>query len=860
MARIRLPSPPNVYDKTWANQYTRVIEQQVEDLWNATVVRTVENDYYVFLRATGNAVRDTAALQAVIDAVPDGAIIDLCNTLFSIKTAEPDDVYWYYASQPSRPVFAGIKLTRGNITIRNGRFRQELPDSAYSSGYRPALFCTYVNLQRGTLRNLTFENLSFDFKSTSLIALAAAFYLVGVDGVRLIRNKYYTSGQSHAVTITSVSGDAQINWTAHGYEDPATIRFSGDDLPVEIEADRDYFIRPAVGSDPNAMRISETDDGPMVPLASGTYAATAYAVQLLGRCLTVDNCDNVLDDHCEYDHIRQGWFANCNRDVTFDSPTFNVFAEAMDIDIGLVGASIINPTFTNGYREGQGMDLAGVVDVQIIGVQSDRAAQAFQIYTKARNAEDYTALDRNHYSWPCVFTLGSPGIITSVATATGAPNTPCPILEDERLWIDEPSGLYTFPTGVDKFTTYRAKNVDSVAGTFNIYADTDVTKTAINFTGSVSGTFEFFMIAEVADITTCKNILIDNVTITNGLGIDNDIMLSTERQLRAGVDRAQALRGVGPFVQDLTMTNVNVSQSKRILVNEGQNITLQNINLTDCSPGSDDGSATRPGAALVLLQSRNDTDAIAESILSGTVENVVVTNSQGMGVFIYRPSNFSINRITVDGFNLQEEDNTAYGVRGSQMAGKPGLKTLGEIVVTNGLSGGTVTAVDFWPEVASGVDGFFQLNGPFLLESSGSIKIKGDLGPLVINQSARVIPSQAVGATAIQIPLETERLCGGKFLYASLQNLAAITGSAINYSNLRIRKVDSAGTVSNITSDKAIDDAAVSAATSRDWNVDPTNAATDVLAGEYVYAELTRTGTGSTIPNLLLTYVFVPYV
>jgi hypothetical protein len=35
MATIRFPSPPRVYDNTWANQYTRLLEQQVELIWNA---------------------------------------------------------------------------------------------------------------------------------------------------------------------------------------------------------------------------------------------------------------------------------------------------------------------------------------------------------------------------------------------------------------------------------------------------------------------------------------------------------------------------------------------------------------------------------------------------------------------------------------------------------------------------------------------------------------------------------------------------------------------------------------------------------------------------------------------------------
>lgn len=821
-----------------------------------TQSRVLSNSSLIEIRGTGTAAYDTALLQATIDGAADNAVIDLGNTEFALKTAEPDDPYWYYVSSPARRIYPAVKLLRSNITIRNGRFRHELPDTAYAAGDRPTLFSTNLNLQRNTLRNITFEDLEFDFRSPGAVTLCAAATFLGVNGLRLIRNRYFTSGDSHAVTLTSSSGNLLVNWTAHGYSVPATIRFSGDTLPAVIEPGRDYFIRTVTT---DSFEISEESNGTALALASGTYSATAYAIQMRGRCLTIDNCDNVLDDHPEYDHIRQGWFANCNRDVVIDTPRFNIFAEAIDIDIGLTRGKIINPTFTNAFNEGQGLDLSNVVDFQLTGLTADRVTQAYQIYAKTENAENYEEFNGFHYSWPCVFTTGTPGTITSVATATGFDDVPCPITADMRFWIDEPSSAYTMPTGAAIFTTYRAKNVNAATGTFEFYADADGTKTSINLSGSPSGTFTLKVISETADMTVCKNIIVDNVTITNALGTDNDVMISNERACRAGTDRNQGQTGMGVFVQNITLSNHTIVNGTRLLVNEAENITIRDLKMVNCAPGTNNGSGASPGAALALRQSSNDTTAISQSLLSGTVDGVEIVDSQGMGVYASRPENIRLSNIKVDGYNLQASDDTAYGIRGALMADRGGVKTFGEMRSSGGTNGSTVTAVDFWPEIGVGAStGQFNLIGPF--DFGSAIKVKGDIGANVGNQLQRVIPSQATSATAIKIPLETDRQRGGKFLYASLQNLDAISGSTPNYSNLRIRKVNSAGTVSNLTSDQAIDSAAVAVATSRSWSVDPTNAATDVAAGEFVYVELTRAGTGSTIPNLLLTYVFVPYL
>lgn len=32
---IRLPNPPEIYDTQWANQYTRMLEVENQNLWNA---------------------------------------------------------------------------------------------------------------------------------------------------------------------------------------------------------------------------------------------------------------------------------------------------------------------------------------------------------------------------------------------------------------------------------------------------------------------------------------------------------------------------------------------------------------------------------------------------------------------------------------------------------------------------------------------------------------------------------------------------------------------------------------------------------------------------------------------------------
>jgi hypothetical protein len=298
------------------------------------------------------------------------------------------------------------------------------------------------------------------------------------------------------------------------------------------------------------------------------------------------------------------------------------------------------------------------------------------------------------------------------------------------------------------------------------------------------------------------------------------------------------------------------------MVNEADNITIRGLKLIDCNPAINVGNMATEGAALVLRQSSNDTTAIAASLLRGTVEDVTIVNSQGMGVYISRPENISVNRISVNGYNLQEDDDTAYGVRGVAMAERGGIKTLGEIAVKNGTDGPTVTAVDLWPEVGSGGGtGKFNLPGPFACLTSGAIKVKGDMGNLILNQTRVIIPSQStIAAATVNFPLNMDPTRGGKVMAASVQTLAAIAGSDPNYTDLRFRKYNISGSYENLTSAQEFDKDAVAANTNRDWSALSTNSATDLVAGEYLVLEFTRQGTGSVTPVFVFSYAVVPFL
>jgi hypothetical protein len=802
-------------------------------------------DATILLRGTGTAAYDTALLQEAIDDAPDGAIIDGGNSLFTLAISS--DAYWYYASQPARPVYPAVKLRRSNITLRRMRFTVDRPEYA-SNIARPALFATDINLIRGTLENLTFEYLDFDFKHPITATLVSALHLIGVRGVCLRRNRYRTSGTAYADVPISANGSGHFQGTisANGFSDVGTVRFTSGTLPPEVEFDRDYYLRPAT----NTFRISETYGGAFVSMTGGPYTATAYVIQNRGRCLTVDNCDDVRIDDCDWDHIRQGFFGNCNRDLFINGMRMRWFSEGFDVDMGLVRGGISNADASDGFSESQFLDLANVVDLQVSGVNTTRVGQTCQIYVKAHDAEDYAHLYKFKYPWPCVFAIGTPGTITSAG---------CQIKNDMRFWIDEPDSAYTFPTGADKYTTYRAKNVDPDTQTFEFYADTDGTKASIALSGSPSGTFILRVISEDADMTPCTGVTIDNVTIADSAGIssDSDIMISTEREGRVGLDRPQYLNGAAIFSQDVTVSNVTITRGKRVLVNEARALTACAWNLTDMEPGTD----SVLGFAAVFRQSGN-ADGRANSLLAGMIDDVSVKDSQGGGVYISRPETLIVDRIRVDGYNLQANDATIYGVRGSSMASRGGVKTLREITVGGGVAGSTATEVDFWPEVGTdGGTGKFNMLGPFACLTSGAIKVKGDLGNLILNQTRVIIPAQDTTAAAtINYPLTMDPTRGGKVMAASVQTLAAIAGSDPNYTNLRFRKYNLAGVYENLTSSQEFDQDAVSANTNRDWGTLATNTSTDIYPGEHLVLEFTRAGTGSVTPVFVFSYAIVPFL
>lgn len=84
MAMIRLPNPPRVYEENWANQYTRMLEQENEKLWSALQALGIDVanlelrqpiDAKTVFGLKGNGYDNTAGLNAMMLAAAAGAAI-----------------------------------------------------------------------------------------------------------------------------------------------------------------------------------------------------------------------------------------------------------------------------------------------------------------------------------------------------------------------------------------------------------------------------------------------------------------------------------------------------------------------------------------------------------------------------------------------------------------------------------------------------------------------------------------------------------------------------------------------------------------------------------------------------------------
>lgn len=164
-----------------------------------------------------------------------------------------------------------------------------------------------------------------------------------------------------------------------------------------------------------------------------------------------------------------------------------------------------------------------------------------------------------------------------------------------------------------------------------------------------------------------------------------------------------ALAGVAPPT-NITFEDIEVDGGYTARVNECRNLQLHRMTLRNFDTAND----ADEGAALCLRQSNANARTINESDLSGAVSDINIAESRGMGMVVSGPSNLTIDRVRVEGYNLANQSNTRFGVLVERLDLKPGRLRLGDIAASKGV--GSVADIEI--QSAKALPGKVEVIGP----------------------------------------------------------------------------------------------------------------------------------------------------
>lgn len=154
--------------------------------------------------------------------------------------------------------------------------------------------------------------------------------------------------------------------------------------------------------------------------------------------------------------------------------------------------------------------------------------------------------------------------------------------------------------------------------------------------------------------------------------------------LRVGNIRNERSRERVPYAggpKNIVIEDWSQKGGGQIVVSDCENLTMRRLDISDISTPDD----VETGAAIVL----REPDAGIGGKVTGTVSDVVVRNSQGMGLTAVGGRALSLNSISVDTFNRGRGSVTNAAIRLRPSKGSIAGPILGAFHVTGGPSGAT---------------------------------------------------------------------------------------------------------------------------------------------------------------------------
>ncbi len=153
--------------------------------------------------------------------------------------------------------------------------------------------------------------------------------------------------------------------------------------------------------------------------------------------------------------------------------------------------------------------------------------------------------------------------------------------------------------------------------------------------------------------------------------------------LRVGNNRRDKERN-RPSPKDITIEDWSLKGGGRIVVNDCTNLQMHRITMSDNATPNDSVN----GAALLVREA----DLALGGEVTGSISDIAIRNSQGMGLSVTAGPRLALNNISVDGFNLAQGDKTNAAIRMRPRKGTRDFPSLGAVDVKGNPSG--AVAVD----------------------------------------------------------------------------------------------------------------------------------------------------------------------
>lgn len=134
----------------------------------------------------------------------------------------------------------------------------------------------------------------------------------------------------------------------------------------------------------------------------------------------------------------------------------------------------------------------------------------------------------------------------------------------------------------------------------------------------------------------------------------------------------------GPGPKNIAIEDWTQKGGGRIAVNDCENLTMRRIRISDISVPDDE-----KGAAIVI----REPEMALGGAVTGSVSDVTIQNSQGMGISVVAGSGLSLSNISVENYNLANGGRTRAAIRMRPREGTTSKPNLGAFRVSGGPPG-----------------------------------------------------------------------------------------------------------------------------------------------------------------------------